>query len=132
MNGRTKHDKYEKQELVLCACWVHDIIEDARETYNNVKSATSEEIADLAYALTNEKGKTRSERANDKYYQGIRETPFASFVKLCDRIANFEYSKKNNSRMAEVYRNENKNFIEKIYVTGLDDMFLYLKTEMNS
>lgn len=48
----------EERENVLCACWVHDIIEDARETYNDVKKNTNETVAELAFALTNEKGKT--------------------------------------------------------------------------
>ena len=65
---------------VLAACWVHDVIEDCRETYNDVKNVLGERVADIAYALTNEKGKTRKERANDKYYEGIRNTPFALII----------------------------------------------------
>ena len=34
---------------------MHDVIEDCRETYNDVNKATNEEIPELAYALTNEK-----------------------------------------------------------------------------
>ena len=45
----------QRRENVLAACRVHDVIEDCRETYNDVKKATNEEIAELAYALTNEK-----------------------------------------------------------------------------
>ena len=74
----------EERENVLCACWVHDIIEDARETYNDVKKNTNETVAELAFALTNEKGKNRNERANDKYYQEMQETPNAVFIKYCD------------------------------------------------
>ncbi|WP_298473442.1 hypothetical protein [uncultured Maribacter sp.] len=66
---------------MYCACWVHDIIEDARETYIDVLENTNVTIAELAYALTNEKGRTRKERANDAYYRGIQKTPNASFVK---------------------------------------------------
>ena len=66
----------EHQENVLAGCWVHDVIEDCRQTYNDVKNVTNVEVAELAYALTNEKGKTRKERANDKYYEGIRQTPY--------------------------------------------------------
>ena len=43
---------------VLAACWVHDVIEDCRQTYNDVKNVLGERVADIAYALTNEKGKT--------------------------------------------------------------------------
>jgi hypothetical protein len=61
--------------------------------------------------LTNEKGKNRKERANAKYYEGIRNTPYAVFVKICDRIANVEYSKHSGSRMYDMYRKEFVDFI---------------------
>ena len=64
--------------------------------------------------FTNEKGKNRKERANDKYYEGIRNTPGAVFVKLCDRIANVQYSKMTGSRMFDKYREENDNFVIKL------------------
>jgi hypothetical protein len=73
-----------------------------------------QEAADIIYAVTNEKGKNRSERANDKYYEGIRNTKGAVFVKLCDRIANVQYSKMTKSRMFEMYRKENDNFMTKL------------------
>ena len=111
----------------MAACWVHDIIEDARETYNDVKRETNETIAELAYALTNEKGRTRQERANDKYYKGIRETKNASFIKFCDRIANVTHSKNNGSRMFEKYKVENEAFITKIFVPECEEVSEYLK-----
>ncbi|MCU0444888.1 MAG: phosphohydrolase [Microscillaceae bacterium] len=119
------------REVVLAGCWVHDVIEDCRQTYNDVKTATSEAIAELAYALTNEKGKNRAERANDKYYQGIRETPYAIFVKLCDRIANVQYSQQKNSRMVAVYQQENANFCQKMYAAQYLEMFIYLEKSLN-
>lgn len=122
----------EEQENVLAACWVHDIIEDARETYNDVKKETNETIAELAYALTNEKGRTRKERANDKYYKGIRDTKNASFIKFCDRIANVTYSKKTNSRMFDLYKKENENFVSKIYVPECEELATYLTSIFES
>ena len=112
---------------VIAGCWVHDCIEDCRQTYNDIKTATNETIADLAYALTNEKGKTRKERANDNYYQGIKQTPHASFIKCCDRRANVRYSKQaQNQRMLEVYQKENENFVNKIYRKEYQEIFNYL------
>lgn len=116
----------EERENVLAACWVHDIIEDARETYNDVKKATNERIAELAYALTNEKGRTRAERANDTYYQGIRETKYASFVKVCDRIANTQHSKDTQSGMFEKYKAENEHFVSRISVPECEEIIAYL------
>ena len=117
----------ENRDIVLAGCWVHDTIEDARQTYNDVKSNTSEDVAEIAYALTNEKGKNRSERANDKYYQGIKNTPFGTYVKLCDRIANIQYSKKKGGKMISLYKVENPNFEEKLYTPLYDEMFKYIR-----
>ena len=73
-----------RREDVKTVCFAHDIIEDTRVTYNDVKFALGAYVADLVYALTNEKGKTRKERANDKYYEGIRSEKYGIFVKSLD------------------------------------------------
>ena len=108
---------------VMFGAYFHDTIEDARLTYNDVRKIASEFMnilpqvdlaADIVYALTNEKGKNRAERANDKYYTGIRETPYASLVKVCDRLANYTYAKQTKSKMVACYEKENKEFISKI------------------
>jgi hypothetical protein len=120
---------------LVCACeedvvplffgsYYHDSIEDARMSYNDVLRAArkwmTEEQAlmatEIVFALTNDKGRTRAERAGEKYYQGIRATPYAPFVKLCDRLANVTYScsvdnGKNGSRMREVYKGEMGKFL---------------------
>jgi len=85
----------DKLEIVLSAIYLHDVLEDCHHiSYNDLlKDIGNEEVCDIVYAVTNEKGKTRKERASEKYYYGIRQTPYAVFVKLCDRIANLEYSK---------------------------------------
>ena len=102
------------RDACLIAVWGHDLIEDTRVSYNDVMNRLGQEVADIVYAVTNEKGKNRDERANDKYYEGIRNTPGAVFVKLCDRIANVQYSKMTKSRMFEMYKKENTNFITKL------------------
>ena len=115
----------------LRASWGHDLIEDTRVSYNDVKEQLGQEAADIIYAVTNEKGKNRKERANEKYYEGIRNTPGAVFVKLCDRIANVQYSKMTGSRMFEMYRKENDEFVTNLgypFNNGHDysNMFEYL------
>lgn len=106
--------------------YFHDSIEDARQTYNDVMNRArllmTEEQAHLAteivYALTNDKGRTRAERAGEAYYQGIRTTPYAPFVKLCDRLANITYTCSGvdgeNVRMRRVYKSEMPHFLESI------------------
>lgn len=101
-------------ELTTLAAYGHDLIEDTRVSYNDVVEVLGDEVADIIYAVSNEKGKTRKERANEKYYAGIRNTPYAVYVKLCDRIANVQYSKMTKSRMFEMYKKENPEFIKSL------------------
>lgn len=118
------------QSVCLLAVWGHDLIEDTRVSYNDVRSVLGKAAADIIYAVTNEKGRSRKERASEKYYEGIRNTPGATFVKLCDRIANVEYSKMVGSRMYEMYRKENDGFCHSIGYTPyhpLVPMFEHLK-----
>ena len=108
--------------IAFGACF-HDTIEDARLTYNDVLKIATKELVDkdkavmateIVYALTNEKGRNRAERANDKYYTGIRTTPFASFVKFCDRYANMKYAFAHKTSMAKKYAQELPHFIESL------------------
>jgi len=115
------------QADVLGGCWTHDIIEDARETYNNVMKATNQVIAEYAYRCTNEKGRTRKERANDKYYQGIKEYKHCTFIKLCDRIANVSFAKENGSSMLDMYRKEFDYFYNQLYTGRYQEMWDHLK-----
>jgi len=106
-------------ETIINACWLHDTIEDCRLTYNDIKEIAGEEVAEIVYAVSNEKGKNRKERANEKYYAGIRETAWATYVKLCDRLANVKYSKDTNSRMLKVYKKENEEFLKQLITVDL-------------
>lgn len=126
-------------ESIELSCWGHDLIEDTRTSYNEIKQVLGIQVADIIYALTNEKGKDRAERANDKYYEGIRNTEYAVFIKLCDRIANVQYSKMSGSLMFAKYKKENINFIVKLGWAEqkkhlYEDLFNYLndlfKTEI--
>lgn len=111
---------------IFFGAYFHDSIEDARLTYNDVKKIASrwmdeEQVlmaAEIVFALTNDKGRTRAERAGERYYKGIRETPYAPFVKLADRRANFTYSCRRegaaNEHMRKVYQRELPHFLEAI------------------
>ena len=89
--------------------------------------------AEIVYALTNDKGRTRAERAGEHYYQGIRETPYAPFVKLADRLANTTYSfthaNQSNTHMREVYQQEQPYFLTAIS-TNVDDIRFSLPQDM--
>lgn len=112
---------------VLSACWLHDIIEDARMTYNDIKQKFGYNIAELVFALTNEKGKTREERANDKYYNEMKLVNGAVFIKICDKLANSQYSFENKSSMNDTYKEEYQHFKNIVYNDLYKDMFIELE-----
>lgn len=142
---------------VIGACYCHDLIEDTRLTYNDLKSELSKIIyeygaeldtqakyfyykdcihystiiTDIVYALTNEKGRNRKERANEKYYQGIRNIKYAVFVKLCDRIANMIHSKSENNGQFSMYIKEHKYFKSQLFLEEYKEMFDYIEQIIN-
>ena len=70
---------------IVAGALFHDSIEDARLTYNDVKSELKlcglsvNQVfigSEIAYALTNEKGRKRADRANAKYYEGSSPTTY--------------------------------------------------------
>lgn len=126
---RLTRDKY---RAIRSACWGHDLIEDCRVNYNDIIClTTSAFIPDIIYAVTNEKGKNRNDRASEKYYEGVRNTPGAVFVKLCDRIANVQYGVLMGSAMVDMYRKENDHFMKSLgYAPDheLKEMFDFLES----
>ena len=108
--------EHDIREQVIAACYCHDIIEDARQSYNDVfKETESDLVADIVYAVTNDKGKNRAERAGFKYYEGIRNQVGATFVKLCDRLANLHHAvETDNYKMIKIYSTEMPSFLESV------------------
>jgi hypothetical protein len=88
-------------------------------------------VAEYVFALTNEKGRTRAERANDKYYQGIVDYRYAKFVKMCDRIANVYHSFIKGSGMFIKYQKEHKNFKEKLYDPYFQEIWDYMDKQVS-
>lgn len=125
---------YCDRDLVLCAVYFHDAIEDARLTYNDIKNmfilkaGASKEIAEIVYLCTDYKGRTRDERKPKELYEELSKNKLAVFVKLCDIIANTKYSLLQNSSMFSKYKKE---YYEKtkpyLYLEEYKDMFNYLE-----
>lgn len=84
----------------------HDLIEDARLTYNDIKDLVGEEIAEGIFLCTEFRGRNRSERKPDQFYKELRENKLATFVKLCDIMANTAYSIETKSSMLDKARKE--------------------------
>lgn len=122
---------YEEVEL---ANYGHDLIEDTRTSYNDVRKVLGYSVAEAILACTDRWGRNRKERKSPEYYAFIRNTPYAVFVKLCDRIANVQYSKiTGNSKKFLMYKEENPDFVMSLHrgyptVHPFKEMFEYLES----
>jgi len=124
------------RNIVKHALISHDVFEDGRLTYNDLLEVVNTEefgnykaavmVADIVYCVTDEKGKSRKERKNEKYYREIKENHLAIFVKLADLSANILFSKLTNSSMFDKYKQEWPNFKEKLYVPEYKEFFDYI------
>lgn len=96
-------------ESIIVSCVLHDVLEDTSLSYNDIKKAFGEEIAEIVYAVTDELGRNRKERKS-KTYPKIRANWKATVVKICDRIANATQSKLYNPELFKMYQDENEDF----------------------
>jgi len=114
------------QQLAICGCYGHDLIEDARVTYNDIKQEWGEELADVIYLCTEDKGKDRAERHSEAYYKLLATNDIAIFVKLCDIIANVKYSILTNSSMFNKHLKEHTNTVKYLWKEEYRPMFVTL------
>lgn len=98
------------------AALLHDIIEDTGTTYNDVKKATNQYIADVVYDVTDSKGRNRKER-HAGVAEALRKNQGARIVKLADRLANMLSSE---GRMARMYVEEYVQFRNEL-TTGIEE-----------
>lgn len=126
-----RHHIFELRKELNNAGYLHDLGEDSFTNYGDIKTSFGEFVANIVYACTNEKGKTRSARRNDKFYLELAEQEFATFVKLCDNIVNMEFSQQTGSSMFQKYLSERDDLIRKAtnFKRALSAIELYLTNE---
>ena len=124
--------------IAYCGAWGHDLIEDARFTYNDIKFITKikgengrilgEDIAEVIYACTEEKGRNRAERHSAKFFSDLKQNKLGVFVKLCDVISNVTESKNTGHGMFKKYQKEYPKLKENLYLKEYDKLFVELET----
>lgn len=115
----------EFHEDVVAAAYCHDLIEDARISYNDIVKVSNKNVAEICYACTNYgRGRNRIERMPDYIYNEIKSIPYALYVKLCDRMANVQYGLLTGSDKPKMYKKENVHFKSMLYTEGvLEEMW---------
>ncbi len=112
---------------ILEGCvWAHSTISKAKQTYQAVISNTNILVADVAHAMVDEKGKTRSDKNNVDYYAGLREVDGAAFIKIIGRVANVKYAWAANPGMFKIYKEEQAFFTKQLYADTYKEIFDYL------
>lgn len=118
-------------EEIDAACDYHDTIEDCGLNYNDVRKEIGTRGAEIVRAVTSDiRGRTRAERMSDAVYHDIKHTEYATYVKLCDRIANMRYSKMKGSSMIGKYQSEYAHFKFKLYCEEYKEMFDHIENNL--
>lgn len=127
-------------DYILCVAIAHDCLEDARMTINDLKemvkthfkgdSHLANLVAMSCYRLTDEKGLNRDERKNQKYYAELVTDEVATFIKMCDRLANIMYGKMMGGTMLNKYKKENPNFLSKLHKSVFDPILEEIYTQL--
>lgn len=142
-------------ESVLVAFFTalgHDLIEDARVSYNDILKKVEEllrqdeeffkvfvstsapivagKVAESIYNVTDEKGRNRKERKNDKYVRELKANKTAVFVKLCDIASNALFSSLSQSRMLKTYRAEFPKLKKELYTEEYEELFNYIENNI--
>lgn len=117
---------------VWAGIYGHDAIEDARLTYNDIKSLFGTITAEIIYLCSENKGRSRAERKSDSWYEELKQNDLAVFVKLCDIIANIKYSLLTNSSMFNKYSDEYKSKVKpNLYTEEYSEIFDYIDSLLN-
>jgi (p)ppGpp synthase/HD superfamily hydrolase len=115
-----------KFDMVAKGCIGHDLIDDARLCYSDIKRMTGKHVADIIYLCSDMRGKSRSERHSDEFFKELAKNERAVFVKLCDVIANSLFGVTTNSDMVNTLKSEYSKFKELCYYPQHEEMWEYL------
>lgn len=113
--------------IVKCGLKGHDLIEDGRMTFNDVKTTIfniliknelniylskeditkiATDIAEIVFQCTDLRGRNRNERKPIEYYNELVQNKLAVFVKISDIIGNVKYGFLTNSDKVVMYKKE--------------------------
>lgn len=106
----------------IVAGYLHDVIEDAGISYNDIRVHFGVEVVEIVYCVTDELGRNREER-KAKTLPKTASNNDAIIVKLADRIANIEHGGK-----VGMYAKEHSEFKSYLYKPGIcNEMWEHLE-----
>lgn len=115
--------KDKELEIAYIVALFHDLIEDCRLTYNDIKNEFGIEIANGVYACTELRGKNRKERHGDEYVKGLQNNRIGLYVKLCDIYSNMSNAKQTGHSMFNAYVKEYPKNKKNFYTEEFKEIF---------
>ena len=97
--------KFDDFLITYRAAFTHDTIEDAKQTFNNVKDVCGEDVAKITLAVTDVHGENRLMRHLLTMHKTVSDYR-AIILKMADIYANATYSANTGSSMYKKYREE--------------------------
>jgi (p)ppGpp synthase/HD superfamily hydrolase len=115
---------YNLAGIYIIAAWLHDSIEDGNLTYNKIKRAFGEEVADIVLAVTDPIDMKNRKEKKAAVYKKINANTNALIIKLADRMANIKNSVRfQNTSKYKMYLDEKDSFRRELYFDS-DDAIL--------
>jgi (p)ppGpp synthase/HD superfamily hydrolase len=115
------------EEHVLCAAWLHDVLEDTEYHYSEIVHITDEQTAEIVYCITDELGRNRKER-KEKTWPKLQSNNQAIIVKQADMIANIRQGMTEKSSKLKMYTREYPKFREYFEGHGSNNLWNELDT----
>jgi (p)ppGpp synthase/HD superfamily hydrolase len=120
---------------LLAAALLHDVIEDTPTNYRTVLETTTETVAEIVYACTDELGRNRRERKvrtlQHLHAWTTQQGTAALTVKLADWIANVQNALDYDTKKLQMYRKDWPEFSEfraRFPCDRLEPMWRWLQT----
>lgn len=116
------------REHLVAAAWLHDAVEDTGMALDTIEKELGPEVRALVWAVTDEPGANRAER-HARTFPKTKNVPFATALKLADRIVNVEANLQNRGGFYTMYRKEHPIFRAALYNpthTYLEPMWRHL------
>ena len=77
-------------EDVLCAAWLHDIIEDTDATFDDIEQRFGSQVAVMVLSLSKDPKLSKKEKER-QYIEQLKNAPWqAQLIKLCDIASNLK------------------------------------------
>ncbi|MFA5132530.1 MAG: HD domain-containing protein [Candidatus Paceibacterota bacterium] len=111
------HYKHVGDDEVICAAFLHDVLEDTEVTRKQLIEEFGVKVADLVFAVTDEPGISRKEKKAKTLLKIAGAGDAATLIKLCDRICNMRNSA--GTSFMDMYKKEAAEFKRVLYRKGL-------------